>query len=162
MNLIDEFPIRQQRNKDDCSVCVIWCVLRYFNIEISYREIYKFVDPPSDPNIGVTGEQIKEILKKFQIKAIYEKSSISNLRLYTNNNLPVIASIQYRKERNKKWKDTQKYGHYIIVLRVKKGRIKYMDPNYGTIHTLTTKDFKKRWHDGDEFPAIICYTKNEI
>lgn len=36
-----------------------------------------------------------------------------------------------------------------------------MDPNYGKIRSLNIKDFKDRWHDGDEnefckYPAIIC------
>lgn len=158
MKLIEEFPVKQQRNKHDCSVCVIWCVLRYFGFdEFPYREMYKFVDPPTDPDIGVTGEQIIEVLRKFGIKAIHEKSNIPRLELFTKNKLPVIASIQYRKERNKSWKDTNKYGHYVVVLNVKKGKVKYMDPNYGKIKTLSTDKFKEKWHDGEEFPAIICY-----
>ena len=161
MKLIEEFPVRQQRNKHDCSVCVIWCVLQYFGIEFAYREMYNFVDPPTDMDKGVTGEEIVKILKKFGIKTVYEKSNILKLQSYSKNKFPVIVSIQYRKERNKSWKDTNKYGHYIVILEVKKGKVKYMDPNYGKIRSLTIEDFKDRWHDGDEneyyqYPAIVC------
>lgn len=161
MKLLEEFPVKQQRNKHDCSVCVMWCVLQYSGFEFPYREMYNFVDPPTDPDVGVTGDEIIQILKKFGIKAIHEKGSISDLQFYTKNKIPIIASIQHRKERNKSWKNTQKYGHYIVVLSVEKGKVKYMDPNYGEIKTLKTKEFQERWHDGDEFPIIVCYIKDE-
>ncbi|NMC58340.1 MAG: hypothetical protein GYA51_02980, partial [Candidatus Methanofastidiosa archaeon] len=89
-----EFPIRQQMNRHDCSVCVIWCILRYAGIDITYRDLYRFIRPPIGPNDGVSGDQIIKILKKFGIKTICERSNISKLRFYTTK-WPVIVSIQY-------------------------------------------------------------------
>ena len=161
MDLIDSFPVKQQMNKHDCSVCVIWCVLNYYGIKVHYKELYRLVNPPTKEGEGVSGEQISKILKEFGIKTISEESNISRLRFFTDSDYPVIVSIQHRKEYNKAWKRTKKYGHYVVALKISEGKIKYMDPNYGEIHTLSTEDFKNRWHDADDKkiypnPAIVC------
>ncbi|NMC58562.1 MAG: hypothetical protein GYA51_04125, partial [Candidatus Methanofastidiosa archaeon] len=109
---------------------------------------------------GVSGDQIIKILKKFGIKTICERSNISKLRFYTTK-WPVIVSIQYKKKRNVEWKHITEFGHYVIVLEVSDKKVRFMDPNYGKIRSLNIKDFKDRWHDGDEnefckYPAIIC------
>jgi len=155
-----EFPIRQQMNRHDCSVCVIWCILRYAGIDITYRDLYRFIHPPIGPNDGVSGEQVMKILRSFGINVVSETSNISKLRIDTNN-WPVIVSIQHKKKRNVDWKNIIEFGHYVIVLKVDDKKVKFMDPNYGKIRSLNIKDFKDRWHDGDEnelckYPAIIC------
>lgn len=154
------FPIRQQMNKHDCSVCVIWCILHYAGIDVNYLDLYRFISPPTKPDEGVSGDQIIKILKKFGIKTISERSNISKLRFYTTK-WPVIVSIQYKKKRNVEWKHITEFGHYVIVLEVSDKKVRFMDPNYGKIRSLNIKDFKDRWHDGDEnefckYPAIIC------
>lgn len=158
---LDIFPIRQQINKHDCSVCVLWCILNYFGYEVSYRELYRYIQPPTTPGMGVSGEEIIDLLKKFRIKTISEKSNITRLRNYTKNDCPVIVSIQHKRDRTKPWKHTVDYGHYVVVLKVDESRVKFMDPDYGLVKSLSIKDFKDRWHDGDESfiyrnPAIIC------
>jgi hypothetical protein len=91
------FPIRQQMNKHDCSVCVIWCILRHAEIDINYLDLYRFISPPTKPDEGISGDQIIKILKKFGIKTISERSNISKLRFYTTK-WPVIVSIQHKKK----------------------------------------------------------------
>jgi len=161
MSLLSEFPVRQQMNKHDCSVCASWCILTYYGFNFSYRTLYRYIGPPTDPLLGVSGEEIIDLMAKVGISCINEKSSISKLKFYTEDGYPVIASIQHKKESDKSWKQTTFYGHYIIVLKVSDSKVYYMDPNYGKIRSLTIEDFKDRWHDGDEneyyqYPAIVC------
>ena len=165
MGLINEFPVKQQMNAHDCSVCVMWCVLKYYGIKIHYKKLYAFVAPPTQNDEGLSGEEIVEFLNKFKIKTVSEKSNISSLKAYTDNGHPVIVSIQHRKEYNKEWRYTRKYGHYVVVLQVTKTSVRYMDPNYGKIQTLNIKDFKERWHDADDEnfyrnPAIVCLSND--
>jgi len=163
--LLQNFPVKQQRNGHDCGVCVTWCIFKYFGYNFSYKEIYDLFDPPKEVDEGISGEEILKILRKSGIKVKSEKSNLSNLKFYTSLNHPVIVSIQHRKKYNEPWHKTIEYGHYVVVLYVDNKIVKFMDPNYGKIRILSVKEFKKRWHDGDEkniykYPALICYSEN--
>jgi ABC-type bacteriocin/lantibiotic exporter with double-glycine peptidase domain len=75
------------------------------------------------------------------------------------------VSIQARKEYNKEWRKTRKYGHYAVVLKIIKNKVLFMDPGIGKIRSLSVQDFKERWHDADEKTfyrncAITCLSKN--
>lgn len=161
-SLLETFPVKQQRYRYDCSICSIWCVLRYLGYNFSYWDIYKLLGP--DIKDGVDGEEIEKLFKKLKVNFIAEKSTIHKLQKYSNKNFPTIVSIQHRKEYKKEWKDTRKYGHYAIVLKVTKNKILLMDPKYGKIKSLTIENFKERWHDSDgeifyKNCAITCMPK---
>lgn len=157
-NLLRDFPVKQQWYKYDCGARCMWTILKYVGIEISYRELLNILKPISE---GLEGEEIEEFLKKMGIKIISEKSTISKLRLYAEKGWPSIVSIQHKREKNKTWEETMKYGHYVVVLKVTNTNVFFMNPGVGKIQYLSIEKFKERWHDGDEnvvyeYPAIIC------
>jgi len=157
-NLLKDFPIKQQLYKYDCGACCMWSILKYIGIEISYREFLNLLKPLSD---GLEGEEIEEFLKKMGIKIISEKSTIEKLRACTEKGWPSIVSIQHKREKNKTWEETIKYGHYVVVLKITNTNVYFMNPEYGKIQYLEIEKFKERWHDGDEtsfyqYPTITC------
>ena len=160
-----KFPLKQQKHDYDCAVCSFWCVLHYFGSKIKYDDIITLAG--TTPQEGTYNVNIVKMLDKLKVSYIAEKATIKKLRYFTSHNFPVVIDIQFRKEYKKDLSKTWKYGHYVIVLAVIGSKVIFMDPNYGTLRSLSIESLKARWHDEDAGKiyrnfAITCFSKENI
>jgi len=160
--LLKHFPKKQQKYNYDCAVCSFYTVLHYLGSKIKYNDIITLAK--TSPEEGTFNVDIKRMLDKLKVDYIAEKTTVTKLRYYTSNDIPVIIDIQYRKEYKKDLSKTWKYGHYVVVLAVTNTKIIFMDPGYGEIRSLLITSLKERWHDKDAGQiyrnyAIICLSK---
>ena len=163
--LLSEFPLMQQKYNYDCADASLWTVLHYFGSDMDYKTITNLAK--TDPKDGTYNVNIIKMLQEINVIFKAGLITVDDLRECTENNIPSIVDIQYRKENHKDLPDTWKNGHYVVAVYVSKKTIKYMDPIYGKIKSMPIELFKKKWHDEDlgkvynNF-AITCFSKESL
>jgi len=141
--LIKDFPIKVQKEDFDCGVAVLWCVLSYHGIEVSYKELRSRLKTSS-----LSGTSIKHFLKvckQFNIKTKILNKKIRKLKKYIRKEIPIVCLVQ--SERDGKWNNTWENGHYVVIIGYADNSLYLFNPSSGNIDLISIKFFKKIWHD---------------
>lgn len=143
MQSIPNFPIREQKSDYDCGVASLWCVLKYYGIQIKYDELAILLK--ATPIHGTSVKRFIKVCKCFDLKCDYFHSDISRIKKYILKEIPIVCLIQNQKELS--WYNTWEHGHYVVLIGYARQRLYFFDPATGGIEMISIKKFKKQWHD---------------
>lgn len=143
MQTIPNFPIREQKSEYDCGVASLWCVLKYYGIQVAYDELTNLLK--TSPLHGTSVKRFIKVCKDFDLKCDYFRNDISRIKKYIRKEIPIVCLIQNRKETY--WYNTWEHGHYVVIIGYARKRLYFFDPATGGVEMISIKKFKKQWHD---------------
>lgn len=141
--------IKKQSHNYDCGPAALHSILSHFNIKVDYDKLVK--QCKTTKNCGTNPENIIKIAKLYGLKAHeYKNMTIKQLKKFTKQQKPIIASIQ--SWGNEKNKQNINSGHYVIVTKVDEKFVHFKDPYYQSKdhRKMTINDFFEIWIDKDE------------
>ena len=183
-----DFPRLRQVHSYDCGAIVVQAILEYYGKDIREDKIMKYAGTKKS---GTQIRNISIVLKKYGLKTIAGKLTISQVKKYLDKGHPVILALQAWDERNKDWgdlkKETEFYkkkniakkdwendwkdGHYAVAIGYDKKKMYFEDPGLVLKEYLSFDELMKRWHDvggkknkGKKYIhyGIVVYGKKKI
>jgi len=131
-------------------------ILAYYGLDYTDYELEK--------NLNVSkknGTEIKSIIKFFRnrkYKVDSGKYTFEKIKKYINKNIPVIILIQAWKKDNDDYKNTNNWGHYVVVCGYNSKGFIIEDPAIFGRGFLSYQQLKKRWHGYDDNNKIVQNT----
>ncbi len=141
------FPERRQTYNYDCGASAIQSVLNYYWIDVREDIIIKIANTTKD---GTSIHGIEKIANKYWLKTDVQKMTISKIKKYIDQKIPVIVVLQARTEkkhidRKNDWDD----WHYVIAIWYDHEKIYFEDPSSIYRTYLINQEFRDRRHDVD-------------
>jgi ABC-type bacteriocin/lantibiotic exporter with double-glycine peptidase domain len=143
MQNIPNFPIREQKSDYDCGVAALWCILKYYNKNVSYKNVTSLLK--TSPIHGTSVKRFIKVTKRLGLSCDYFRNDISRIKKYIRKEIPIVCLIQNQKELS--WYNTWEHGHYVVLIGYARQRLYFFDPATGGIEMISIKKFKKQWHD---------------
>lgn len=133
------FNFCPQLDSSDCGVACVQMILSYYGKHYSLNTIKKYC-PTS--KLGVTIEQIIDVLKKFQIRSIPITPTLKEVM-----NMPIPAILYFKR------------GHFVVLHKVKKGTYFIADPGFGLVK-LTEETLRKEWCTTSDYGIALLTAPN--
>lgn len=125
-----------QTNEVDCAVACVYMIFRYYGYLLDYEWLRNRL---IDSNYGTSLKSVKSLFEYFGIPIHIYKTNYEYINTqYTSikkSEFPVIALMKSEKENGL---------HYIVIYSMKKGYIRYSDPNENTINKIRSNEFIHR------------------
>jgi predicted double-glycine peptidase len=151
--MIIDMPSGRQTFNFDCGAKVLQLVFAYYGIDI--REDRLIEELACDDN-GTLVKNMKEAAERRGFRVLTtNNTTLEAVKRYIDDKRPVIVLVQAWVDREmtmKEWRQTNEYGHYVIVIGYEDDRIIFEDP----------ASFPKTWMTGDEFLARWHYLDGRI
>ncbi|MBU0907687.1 MAG: C39 family peptidase [Nanoarchaeota archaeon] len=139
------FPKLRQVYDHDCGSTAAQSVLAYYGIDIRGDRIMKLA---KTSNCGTPTKGILKVLRKYNLKCISQKMSISQVKRFLDKEIPVILLIQaWSAKKDVDWENDWNDGHYVVAIGYSKNKMYFEDPSPIERTYLTFNKLKKRWHD---------------
>lgn len=137
----------KQRDITDCGAACLASVAEYYNLKMPVSKIRQIAGTDTK---GTNGLGMIKAAEKLGFTAKGVKGKIDAL---PDAPFPAIAHVMIK----------EVLEHYVVVYKVKKGEVEYMDPTDGEMHKVPLADFDKIWSGVLFFlvPGENFETKNE-
>lgn len=140
-------PQLRQTYNFDCGAKALQAVLAYYGLEI--RED-KIMEEAGTSKQGTPIAGIKKIIKRNKLKMKSGRMTITTLKKYIDQKIPVIVVLQaWTNKKRVNWLKDWADGHYVVVIGYTKDKIIFEDPSSIFRTYLTYDELKERWHDVD-------------
>jgi subfamily B ATP-binding cassette protein HlyB/CyaB len=129
--------VDQQLKHNDCAISAIKTVCNILNFPISRKVIEKSIH--LDPD-GAHFEAIQRFFDEQGFKATFQILDINNWQELENKMeefVPLIALIK---------KENSNYLHYVVISRVRSGKIHILDPACGRHEKWSLSEFRQKVH----------------
>ncbi len=107
----------------------------------------------TNSNSGTQPQNMVAVAHSYVFEVVtHNNCPMAVLKRYVDNQTPVIVLVQAWVDRYmtlSDWRQTNEYGHYVIVIGYEKGVILFEDPATISHTWLTDREFIARWHDVD-------------
>lgn len=141
------FPERRQTYNYDCGASAIQSVLNYYWIDIREDIVMKLAWTNKE---WTSIWWIEKVIYKYWLKNNTEHMTISKIKKYIDQNIPVIVILQARTDKKHvDWKNDWVDWHYVIVIWYDKEKLYFEDPSSIYRTYLLNQEFKDRRHDVD-------------
>lgn len=151
----------KQTNESSCGGGSLHSVLRYYDINETEKKINEMAE--LDMDIGIEPESIVKVAKQFGLSSkLIKGCNINTLKGFISKGIPVIVAIVAWGEDGKKNYNTDKDGHWVVVIGFDKARVYIEDP--ALVHGrafLDWYEFEQRWHDVDGEHVAIPIKGNQ-
>jgi len=124
-------PDIRQRAEHDCGEAAIKCVLAYYGLPISRRQLASPID-------GTDPRQIESELRQRGLRVVSGEASLDDLQHWCKAGKPVICLVHWTGEAD---------SHYIVVCGVYRGKVYYHDVSSG-LGACYKDDFEACWKAG--------------
>jgi uncharacterized protein len=169
--ILNSVPDVRQSTDYSCGASALQAVLSYWGIDSREGSLIKELN--SSPETGTTPGSILDVASSRGLNAfIFENMSVDNLRMYTQEGIPVIVTAQawngdydtdgtWVTKIPDSWENFWEDGHYMVVIGVDSSNVYLEDPSLlGTRGVIPIKEFITRWHDyeggsGPSDPKVI-------
>ena len=123
-----EYKIKQH-DITDCGAACLASICLSYGLKISIAPIrqYAFTDKE--------GTTVKGLIEACEKLGLTGKGVMAEPEALDIVSMPVIAHVIVR----------QVLTHFVVIYKVSKGNVTYMDPADGEYHTETIETFKKTW-----------------
>jgi len=157
-----DFPRLRQVHKYDCGAIVTQAILEYYGKDIREDKIIKLEKTKRG---GTSIGRIIFAFRKYKLKQISGRFTISEVKKFISKGHPVILVLQAWDVKNKdkwenwmevdfrkdlvkvNWSKVWKDGHYVIAIGYDKNKMYFADPGSIFKEYLTFKELMDRWHD---------------
>lgn len=119
----------QQRDITDCGAACLASVAMHYNLQLPVSRIRQYAGTDKQ---GTNVLGLMEAAEKLGFQAKAAKGQLESLAKIP---LPAIAHVVLKNGLH----------HYVVIYRVTKNYITYMDPGDGAFHKLTSSKFKEIW-----------------
>ncbi|MFZ2150899.1 MAG: cysteine peptidase family C39 domain-containing protein [Candidatus Absconditicoccaceae bacterium] len=141
------FPERRQTYNYDCGACALQSVLNYYGIDVREDIIMKLANTTKD---GTPIGGIERTSHKYGLQTTIEHMTISKIKKYVDQNIPVIVVLQARSDKKHiDWENDWVDGHYVVAIGYDKDKLYFEDPSSIYRTYLLNQEFKNRRHDVD-------------
>ena len=141
------FPELRQTYEYDCGASAVEAILDYYGIDMREEKIMKTAGTTKN---GTSIKGIIKALKKYRLKVKSGEMTISQIKRYIDNKIPVILMLQaWTKKKKPDWEKDWIDGHYVIVIGYDGHKFYFEDPASASRTYLTYNELDKRWHDID-------------
>lgn len=131
-----DLPEIEQKGDYDCGGTVYTCVCRYW--ESRQKRIH------CDPLLGFHPHQLEPTLRRTGFKVQSGNMAVDDLKFHSSLYRPVICLIRHGND-----------GHYVVSAGVSRGKVYYMDPADGKIHSVKSSEFEQIWLDIDKSATVF-------
>lgn len=141
------FPERRQTYNYDCWACALQSVLNYYWIDVREDIIMKLANTTKD---GTPIWWIERTSHKYWLQTTIEHMTISKIKKYVDQNIPVIVVLQARSDKKHiDWENDWVDWHYVVAIWYDKDKLYFEDPSSIYRTYLLNQEFKNRRHDVD-------------
>ncbi|MDO8505043.1 MAG: cysteine peptidase family C39 domain-containing protein [bacterium] len=152
---IISLPQLLQTYEYDCGAQALQAVLIYYGINVKGGDVMKMVNTSKR---GTLTKGITDAAKKYGLKSVVRKMSISDIRMYIDKKIPVLLQLQaWTGKKNVDWKDNWTDSHFVVAIGYAKNRIIFEDPYSINRVFLTTEELQARWHAKDDGEKLLHY-----
>ena len=148
-----EYPDVLQNNSYTCGAWAGLTVLYYYGIREYADTLAGQMN--TKPETGTEMEDIALVLNKYGLKTEMRQMTISEIKDYINNKIPVVVLLQAYNPSGKyaasRSKASLEWGHYVIIIGYGEGNIVFEDPDALGKMYLSENQFKIRWKGIDEY-----------
>jgi predicted double-glycine peptidase len=81
--------------------------------------------------------------------------SIEDLEKNIDRELPVLISVQIKRQPYKDIKKIRSKGHFILAIGYDNKNIYFADPRFTFTTYLSKEELDDRWHDSDNYPNMV-------
>lgn len=149
LKIIEKFPNIIQTLYYDCGATALMTVLMYFGIDARLKTLKKETETKKS---GTTPERLVEVSRKYGLRAELVESMLSDdLEKSIDEGLPVLISIQIKREPKKDISKIWGTGHFLVVIGYDDNNFYFEDPMFPFITYLSKKELEERWHDSDNY-----------
>jgi ABC-type bacteriocin/lantibiotic exporter with double-glycine peptidase domain len=146
-----DFPSGRQTFEFDCGPKALQLVMAYYGVDV--REDALIAKLGANNSSGTQPGSMIEVAHSYGFEVVtHTNCPMKVLLRYLDNQTPVIVLVQAWVDRYMSlfdWRQTNEYGHYVIVIGYEKGVILFEDPATISHTWLTDREFIARWHDVD-------------
>ncbi len=138
-------PFQETLNASMCGPASLKIVLKYYDIEVTEKELAQLTEVSSD--LGTDDKGLARAAKHFGFKVkIKNNSNFKDIEKWLNKKVPVIVNWFTRGRKDYSDSDIAD-GHYSVVAGLDNKFIYLQDPEIGKIRKLKRDDFRKVWFD---------------
>ena len=119
----------KQRDITDCGAASLASIAAHYHLSMPVSRIRQIAGTDQK------GTSVWGIVKAAEKMGFSAKGVKGNIEAIANVPLPAIAHVVIKKI----------LQHYIVLYRVKDGRVEYMDPEDGLMHKVTIEAFAQMW-----------------
>lgn len=119
----------KQRDSSDCGAACLASVAAFYNLRIPVSKIRQYA------STDTKGTNIKGLLEAAEQLGFSAKGVKGDVDSLSKIPLPAIAHIETNSPRD----------HYVVIYKVSKNKVQFMDPGSGKIFRVTTQDFLTSW-----------------
>ncbi|MBR2649424.1 MAG: peptidase domain-containing ABC transporter [Sediminibacterium sp.] len=119
----------KQRDFTDCGAACLVSIAAYYNITATVSEVRGFA---GTDRLGTNIKGLLAAATSIGFQAKGAKGSLAQLSLIP---LPAIAHVILENG----------FHHYVVIYKISKKNVEYMDPQDGLLHKAKLSDFEKTW-----------------
>ena len=135
--------------RHDCGATALLSVFVYFDI---FSRINDLKNETQTTPAGTTPERLVNVCIKHSLKAeFHENMTIEDLKKNIDKKLPVLISLQIKRQPFNDIKKIWSKGHYVVVVGYDKNNIYFADPRFPYTMYLDKDELNDRWHDSDNY-----------
>lgn len=151
-----DFPELRQSKFFDCGPTSLQAVLFYYGDDITSDEIVKALNYEGNTD----GANISDLIKVAEFYGINVESkedmNIIDLKNAIDKKWPVIIELQaYPDDDDLNWRDSNEWGHYVVVIGYDNDNIYFEDPLSIKRTFLSYKELLRRWHGYGESDKVF-------
>lgn len=137
-------PDALQFSDFDCGDMCVQAVMAYYGTDLNEVKLLKKLKTRKSDGTG--SEHIIEFFKRKKFNVESRSMEIKDLKSFINRKIPVIILAQAWKNSDVKYKRTESFGHYMVVIGYDEKNIYFEDPAMFGKGYIPIKEFEKRWH----------------
>ena len=122
----------KQRDITDCGAACLASIASHYKLEMPVARIRQIA------GTDTKGTNVLGMVTAAEKLGFSAKGVRGNLDALSNIPLPAVAHLVIKRN------ETELH-HYVVLYKVNKEHITYMDPSYGTLQTETQEEFGKKW-----------------
>jgi len=153
-NLI-RIPLTRQSMNWTCGVASVQSYLRYFGVDLEYREGSLVEELKAEERFGTKYYEIARFLREKGFVVDYHTGwTMEELKATISSGTPVLvcfqAWVEWDDPKVVDWESRWEDGHYAIIVGHSDENLFFMDPSSLGVYTyIPTEEFETRWHDYD-------------